>query len=178
MVKNIYEYGKCSYCDEINRVLRPTPFMADSIAKAMMCEFCWGSTKKEYVDIDKFDSCEGYSEVKDQVVDNESLKEILEDIVSISDQDSPIEELALRRIKELETENKIIRHDLEILKKIRDKRTLQAAKLSLENRELVIAIKNFIETLKDIKGFTGDRKKQNELIKCLIDNMEKVREGE
>ena len=42
----IYEVGKCSYCSDENKVLRPSPFMADT--GAMMCEFCWNETKEEY----------------------------------------------------------------------------------------------------------------------------------
>jgi hypothetical protein len=43
---SFYEIGFCSYCDEVNQILRPSPFMADR--KAMMCEHCWNETKKEY----------------------------------------------------------------------------------------------------------------------------------
>lgn len=43
---SIYEVGKCSYCGDENKVLRPSPFMAD--AGSMMCEFCWDETKEEY----------------------------------------------------------------------------------------------------------------------------------
>lgn len=43
---SFYEIGTCSYCDEENQILRPSPFMAD--VKAMMCKHCWDETKKEY----------------------------------------------------------------------------------------------------------------------------------
>ena len=43
---SIYEVGKCSYCGDENKVLRPTPFLADRVA--MMCEYCWNETKEEY----------------------------------------------------------------------------------------------------------------------------------
>lgn len=41
----IYKIGKCDYCDNKGEIVRPTPFMADI---AMMCEYCWNETKKEY----------------------------------------------------------------------------------------------------------------------------------
>lgn len=120
-MKSIYEYGKCSYCDEINRVTRPTPFMADVGVGAMMCESCWEDTRKEYANsngeiIDKFNSCDGYEEAKEQVVTDESLKEILGDFIQFSDQDSPIEELALNRIKKLELQNRELMHIIEQIK--------------------------------------------------------------
>lgn len=40
----IYKIGKCDYCDNKGEIVRPTPFMADI---AMMCEYCWGETKRE-----------------------------------------------------------------------------------------------------------------------------------
>lgn len=43
---SLYEIGTCSYCNESNQILRPSPFMAD--AKAMMCEHCWNETEEEY----------------------------------------------------------------------------------------------------------------------------------
>lgn len=43
---SLYKIGKCSYCGEENKILRPSPFMADR--KAMMCKHCWDETQKEY----------------------------------------------------------------------------------------------------------------------------------
>lgn len=43
---SLYNIGACSYCNEENQILRPSPFMAD--VGAMMCEHCWNETKKEY----------------------------------------------------------------------------------------------------------------------------------
>lgn len=43
---SIYKVGECSYCGDENKVLRPSPFMADT--GAMMCEECWNFTKEEY----------------------------------------------------------------------------------------------------------------------------------
>lgn len=45
MEKSIYRVETCDYCDNENRILRPSPCMADS---AIMCKWCWDSTKKEY----------------------------------------------------------------------------------------------------------------------------------
>ena len=50
-------------------------------------------------------------------------------------------------------------------------------KLTVQNRELVRVIKNSIEALKDIKGSTGNREDKNNLIKCVINDLEKVREA-
>ena len=43
---SFYKIGTCSYCGEQNQILRPSPFMADR--EAMMCEYCWNETQKEY----------------------------------------------------------------------------------------------------------------------------------
>ena len=43
---SLYKIGKCDYCGEGNRILRPSPFLAD--IGAMMCEHCWNDTQKEY----------------------------------------------------------------------------------------------------------------------------------
>ena len=43
---SIYKIGKCDYCGEKNIIARLTPFMADRAA--MMCEYCWNETQKEY----------------------------------------------------------------------------------------------------------------------------------
>lgn len=50
--------------------------------------------------------------------------------------------------------------------------------LQSQNRDLIGVIKNSIETLKDIKGFTGKREDKNNLIKCVINDLEKVREAD
>ena len=49
----LYEIGECSYCDKKNKILRPTPFVADYKYKAMMCEHCWNDTDKEYEKFNK-----------------------------------------------------------------------------------------------------------------------------
>lgn len=54
----IYKIGKCDYCGNRGEIIRPTPFMVDI---AMMCEYCWDETKKEYANshgeyIDDFQS--------------------------------------------------------------------------------------------------------------------------
>ena len=46
MDKSIYETGQCDYCSEHNKIIRPTPFIAD--IPAMMCAVCWENTRKEY----------------------------------------------------------------------------------------------------------------------------------
>ncbi|MCJ7840530.1 hypothetical protein MUB24_06260 [Lederbergia sp. NSJ-179] len=38
---------KCDYCEDIAKV-RTTPFLADS--GAVMCEYCWNHTRREYKD--------------------------------------------------------------------------------------------------------------------------------
>jgi len=43
---SLYKIGRCDYCGAGYRILRPSPFMADT--KAMMCECCWNDTQKEY----------------------------------------------------------------------------------------------------------------------------------
>lgn len=74
----LYKIGTCSYCDEDNQILRPSPFMADY--KAMMCKYCWDNTQKEYSAshgeyIPDFDeSKEEYKNIKNQANDS-NIKE-------------------------------------------------------------------------------------------------------
>lgn len=42
----IYKINQCDYCGNKNVITRPSPFMADRTA--MMCEYCWNETQKEY----------------------------------------------------------------------------------------------------------------------------------
>lgn len=65
MSRNIYKTGKCDYCGEKNKIIRPTPFMAD--IPAMMCKYCWDMTEEEYGAsngeyIGKFEDGPGYEE--------------------------------------------------------------------------------------------------------------------
>lgn len=85
---SLYEIGTCSYCNENNQILRPSPFMADT--KAMMCDHCWNETKKEYSDsngeyIPDFDSNKDeYKSAKNSI----SVKE--DWIVELTESDSEI----------------------------------------------------------------------------------------
>ncbi|EKS4345101.1 hypothetical protein QB607_003105 [Clostridium botulinum] len=69
---SFYKIGTCDYCDEENKILRPSPFMVDM--SAMMCEYCWSETKKEYMNsngeyIPDFDSRkEEYKELISNII--------------------------------------------------------------------------------------------------------------
>ena len=77
----IYEIGKCSYCGEKNRILRPSPFISDT--NGMMCEYCWNETQKEYSAangeyIPDFDSArDEYNKVLSQTQGENKLEEYL-----------------------------------------------------------------------------------------------------
>lgn len=75
----IYKIGKCDYCDNKGEIVRPTPFMADI---AMMCEYCWGETKKEYANshgeyIDDFQSDKEDYKKLDEIQKNIAYEEEL-----------------------------------------------------------------------------------------------------
>lgn len=44
-MSSIYEIGKCDYCHGNDRILRPTPFLADGLA--MTCKTCWDMIAEE-----------------------------------------------------------------------------------------------------------------------------------
>jgi len=81
---SLYKKGTCSYCDDKNKTLRPSPFMADT--KAMMCEHCWNETKKEYAAsngeyIPYFDSDKDeYEKLKNSKQNNKKLSEVIKEI--------------------------------------------------------------------------------------------------
>jgi hypothetical protein len=75
----IYKIGKCDYCGNKDEIVRPTPFMADI---AMMCEYCWNETKKEYADshgeyIDDFQSDKEKYKKLDEIQKNIAYEEEL-----------------------------------------------------------------------------------------------------
>lgn len=75
----IYKIGKCDYCGNKDEIVRPTPFMADI---AMMCEYCWNETKKEYADshgeyIDDFQSDKEEYKKLDEIQKNIAYEEEL-----------------------------------------------------------------------------------------------------
>ena len=90
----------------------------------------------------------------------------------------------LEALGELKNENKYLRNlneavdrENNLLRREKDRAYIKLEKLQTQNRDLVRVIKNSIETLKDIKGFTGNREDKNNLIKCVINDLEKVREA-
>ncbi|WP_192927434.1 hypothetical protein [Clostridium beijerinckii] len=85
---SLYKKGTCDYCDDKNKILRPSPFMAD--AKAMMCEHCWNETKKEYeasdgVQIPDFDSNKDEYEILKNSIETKE-----EWIIELTESDSEI----------------------------------------------------------------------------------------
>lgn len=80
---SIYEVGECSYCGDENKVLRPSPFMADT--GAMMCEDCWNMTREEYKNStgefipDFQDNKEDYEETKNNM--NQKIENNVKNIV-------------------------------------------------------------------------------------------------
>lgn len=139
MGESIYRVGECDYCSEDNRILRPTPFLGD--IPAMMCEYCWEETRKEYAAcngeyIGKFDECAGYEQAKEGVITDESIKEILESIIEFSDNDTSVEKFALQRIKDLEIA-------VDGFVGVVEQKDEEIEKLAAKNRELVNVLRKF-----------------------------------
>ncbi|WP_097034030.1 hypothetical protein [Clostridium tertium] len=95
----IYKIGKCDYCDNKGEIVRPTPFMADI---AMMCEYCWNETKKEYAAshgeyIDDFQSNQEEYKKLDEIQKNifyeEELRRLEEEFRRCGYSDEVIEEI-------------------------------------------------------------------------------------
>ena len=80
----IYKIGKCDYCGDENKILRPSPFMGFT---NMMCEYCWNETKYEY------EASNG-----EYIVDFQSNQEEYNEIDEIQKKTSTYEE-ELRRLE-------------------------------------------------------------------------------
>jgi len=88
----LYEIGECSYCDKKNKILRPTPFVADYKYKAMMCEHCWNDTDKEYENLngeyisDFKSNKEEYEKFNKMIFKGKNIQELINYLESIKEQ--------------------------------------------------------------------------------------------
>lgn len=85
----IFRIGKCDYCGEENKILRPSPYMADI---AYMCEEDWDMTQEEYKNstgeyiVDFKSDIKAYEEMvknKKQEIQGKNIQKLIEYLKTI-----------------------------------------------------------------------------------------------